>query len=371
MFYLIVFFSVLVPYIYRNKRGLVIAMILLFFLWGLEYQLPIDWTVNLHRWEYVNYKPALVSYLEPLYKLLLRLSCPIGFFGWLMLSACYALCVFYMFIRKYVPPRYYWVSLFIIVFVSRISLAMINSNRQTVAIITVLVAVLILIRNIEAQRRTSKELMLSIILMFSATQIHSSAWGAFPLLVLPLFCSFFMRKKKIFWFIGINTLFILSYVSSLSQYTDELMELQNIVFHEGAVEYSEMAFQTAEVSRSIPEAIMSFIILNSILLYYDKANMVQQIFCLYSLVPLVMNGFLTGHAERVLYYYIPSTFVCIPNIILLSSSIHSKKSHKLCRTILASYCIAYTLFLFWSQIHQDHYSNWLNYKTIFSAPVWM
>ena len=144
----------------ENKRiALFISFVLLFIPWGLQFQATQDWDVNLLRWDFVNVNAKVGldgedRELEPLYTLILKLCKPLSFYGFLMLSGLVELSVIFLFIKKYVSPSYYWVAIFILMIKVNYGLLFINSNRQTLSVICVMVAVYFMI-NVSRIRTSS------------------------------------------------------------------------------------------------------------------------------------------------------------------------------------------------------------------------
>ena len=101
-----------------------------------------------------------------------KLFSELGFFSLVAALAiinCYAYADF---IRKYVPQQYYWLALFFYIFNAGFMLVQISSMRQTLAINIFLYSIRYII---------SKKFLAYIILIYTATLFHTSAWVLMPL----------------------------------------------------------------------------------------------------------------------------------------------------------------------------------------------
>jgi len=106
----------------RYKNGLKISFFTIFLFLSLRYNFGNDYMGYLNSFletnSYNTFNLSSISYkgYEIGWVLLTRLFGPIGFFAMTAILAALTCIVFYRFIRKYVPPQYYWISIFLYVF---------------------------------------------------------------------------------------------------------------------------------------------------------------------------------------------------------------------------------------------------------------
>ena len=142
IFYLVLFFSIAIPIFVKNKKvGLLISFMLLLIPWGFQYQMTQDWDVHFLRWQHVNYNERIEldggeeRVLEPLYVLYMKMCKPFSFYGFLIISAVLELSMFFYYVKRYVSPNYYWVTIFLLMINVKYGLLLIDTNRQTLALL--------------------------------------------------------------------------------------------------------------------------------------------------------------------------------------------------------------------------------------------
>ena len=140
LFYLSLILSFGFLFFMRDKhKALNISILLLTIPWCFQYQMTQYWDVNLLRWDFVNVNAKVGldgedRQLEPLYTWILQLCKPLTFYGFLIVCGVFELLVIYIFLKKFVPPKLYWISIFILMIKVNYGLLIINSNRQSIAV---------------------------------------------------------------------------------------------------------------------------------------------------------------------------------------------------------------------------------------------
>jgi hypothetical protein len=123
----------------EGKHGLKISFILIFFFLAFRYDFGNDYMgyyqdfLDVNRYQSINYFDIAFHY-EPGWLLLCRIFGKIGFFGLVIFLAFINCAVYYRFITRYVPIKYYWLAVFIYVFDPGFMLIQASAMRQTVAI---------------------------------------------------------------------------------------------------------------------------------------------------------------------------------------------------------------------------------------------
>lgn len=151
MIFIIILTAILLPLYSKNKTlGLLGSMLILFIPFGLQYEAVNDWPGNLERWQIITkfLSKDIVDnsgrQLEGVYVYLVKLFQDFGFFGWLIISAIFELTIIYFLTKKYVPKQYYWLVIFILMLRIAYGFIFINSNRQSLAVFTTVIASFIL-----------------------------------------------------------------------------------------------------------------------------------------------------------------------------------------------------------------------------------
>ena len=180
MFFFILTLSILMPLCMRNKKkGLILSLFVLFILWGLQYKIVNDWDANLSRWLAVNGRFFLSRDIEYIYIIILKVCKPLSFYGFLMLSAYIELKTIYIFTKRFVIPKFYWITIFILMLRINLGLLMINSNRQSLALLATMLASLFLIKNTTNKKQKLFNYLAAFISILIAVNIHKGAYYLF------------------------------------------------------------------------------------------------------------------------------------------------------------------------------------------------
>lgn len=375
MTYIIIFTSIITLIVLPNKKvGLKISICLLFIIWGLQYNMVQDWDMNLSRWNSVNHKEAIFRDVEPLLAYLMSLSKSLTFFGWLMLCAIIELGTIYYFTTRYVPPRYYWLVIFVLMIRIDYGLLLINSNRQTLSVILTMYAVLVLLNSHKTSALTIKgipilHIIVSSIIIYAATKIHSAAFFAF--IIIPIFLCVTLVKGnyKLPIFIICNILFIGRFifdVTSLEPILTTQLNQSNIT---GFDHYLEL-FDTSSKVYSFIDQPIYIVIMNLTIFFYPKMNFNLKFFSALTICGIILGGYMMGNLYRITQYlYIYLIFI-IPSIVYYWSQTGNQF---LKRIRIPLYCImlSYCLYSFNKNLQGNYYKKWNNFTTIFEAPKWL
>ena len=221
----ILFLSVIIPFVSTKKvkeLSIDIAWGLLFFVWAFQYEMSKDWSVYVSRWKIANYNLNLQTFdLEPIYEFILKICNPFSYYGYLILSALFGVFVLRIYINKYVPKNFVWMFFLTFSLGCGYYLEFVNTNRQTLAIMFVMIGVYILanFNNLKL-----KKYILGFILIIGvAFNIHRSAIIAVPMIFFPLINSNICNYKYLYVFLGINILSFLVDYSAISSYIEIFM----------------------------------------------------------------------------------------------------------------------------------------------------
>ena len=374
---IVILFSVLFPLLMSNKKkGLIVSMCLLFILWGLEYDLVRDWVYNLERWNIANNPSEVKNYgvnTDFLYQLILKIFKPITFYGWLMLCAVFELYVIYKFTRKFVPPKYYWVTIFILMMRTYLGFQMINSNRQTIALMFTMCSLLLALYALDIQR-SKRRLM---ILLFSATLLISSffvhAGAAFSLLLIPIYIlTPMLNNLKVKYIVLIfNLIFFSRYFVSSELLHGLCVEYWGNIGSESYAGYlSEMEDLTFQ--NSFFEQFFNWIIITVSAVYFKKLSNVCKMFAVCYLASLFFQTFLGANIQRVMIFLSIYVIFLVPNLVyIVNRNIIGTK--RLIPQLIYCLLIGFCIMSYYKYLYLSPYGNlykWINFSTIFQAPAW-
>ena len=378
-FYSIVFISILLPLVLKNKKwSLRISFILLFILLGFQFELVNDWGPNIGRWQYVNEGASEVALgtaikMGPVFMWLLKILNPITFYGWLMLSAASFLFLIYRFTRYYVPPRFYWLTILTMMLNVEYAPLIINSNRQCISLIFVLVGVSFLLGNFNLDIKIPffpkklNQYIFCILFLFLGSQCHSAAYLSF--LLVPIY--FFSRKYNgNNWIIlaVICNLIFLGRIFLDTSWIQNYVSLFSTALNVGDTDYYTEWFDNKLIDISIPYTFVYCVVITLMVYLFRKMNLHMRFFSFSWYIGWIVASYFTGNINRLgEYFYIFGLFA-IPYIF--SSFISMKGGKKLVGIISLILFIGYTAAHSWTQMHTIYYENWLDYKSVFDAPHW-
>lgn len=372
IFYTIIVLSILIPLLSKNKKkGLCISCMLLFFLWGLEYRMCNDWDANEQRWDIAN--NGLQTYgreIESLYISILKFFKPLTFFGWLMLCGVIELFMIFILTVKFTPQNYYWASVFILMTNFMYGLLMINSNRQTIAMMFTWLALLLLLFPCKKKKNIIVKYVLATINIFIATQIHSGSYLTYIFLFFPFIAYKASKIKTPTLLIIINVLFFFRYFANYSSLMENAISYWSLLDIEGFDEYFE-SFGNVSKYISILNTIVPLLVVNLIGTYLHKLDKQIQLIGLITVFGLIGEGFVRGNFSRIFVFFSIFQVWVIPNIMNL---IHKEKgNYKTIGTMAILYIFSYTTYMFikGTLIERTFWYRWLDFKTIFEAPQWL
>lgn len=359
--------TVLIPLVapkkYKNKAMLV-AWALLFFVWAFQYRMTADWFVYVNRWNgAINNVMTETRAIEPVYKAIMQFCKPIGFFGYLILCALFSVYVLKMYVDKYLPPTIKWMFFLTFSIGLNYSLEFINTNRQTIAIMFVMLAVYTL-SNQYVLNKKKKYWIISCGLVIAAFFTHKSAIVSVPIMFFPFFVTKEVNSKFLYVFLGINLFSFFVDFSALSSIVGTYMEADSSM--EGFAQYST---EIDERSKSFIEQGIYSITLFLLIYNFEKFEKNEKLLILFSMVYLALQGYAMYTMLRVLSYYRIFFAFAIPLLYLRCND--GKKSYKwIANSFLIVYA-AYMVFRLSVDIYGPNYVGYDPFKTIFDVSIWM
>lgn len=359
--------TVLIPLVapqkYKNKAMLV-AWALLFFVWAFQYRMTADWFVYVNRWNgAINNVMTETRAIEPVYKAIMQFCKPIGFYGYLILCALFSIFVLKMYVDKYLSSTIKWMFFLTFSIGLNYSLEFINTNRQTIAIMFVMLAVYTL-SNQYVLNKKKKYWIISWGLVIAAFFTHKSAIISVPIMFFPLFVTKEINSKFLYVLLGINLFSFFVDFSALSSIVGTYMEADSSM--EGFAQYST---EIDERSKSFIEQGIYSITLFLLIYNFEKFEKNEKLLILSSMVYLALQGYAMYTMLRVLSYYRIFFAFAIPLLYLRCNN--GKNSYKwIANTFLIVYA-AYMVFRLSVDIYGPNYVGFNQFKTIFDAPIWM
>ena len=271
---------------------------------------------------------------------------PLGFFAMIAALAALTSFVLYRFIRKYVPPQYYWFAVFFYVFQPYNMLILSSAMRQEVSIIIFIVALDFIIR---------KKIIIYFVLIFIATLFHSSAAILYPFILL----GFYRWSIKLYYILIAFLIFMLIVIFNRELFSIvELITIGYFDFYTGALDLAEF-----KVNVGLGFALnIGFYLLS---LFYaqkdtDINNNILYQLTIISLL-LIPIGFVVPLMSRLNFYLIP-TMMAVFSITI------TKMNKSIIRFGFISLFILFTCYQFYYFFQSETWKmDYGEYHTIFSS----
>jgi hypothetical protein len=347
-------FSGLFAYLakYRNIQwGLKLSFTLIFLFLALRYNFGNDYKIYLNAFIENNqdnqfYIFAVAGQFEPGWKFLIWLFRPLGFFALTAVLALFNCAVYYRFIKKYVPVRYYWLAIFLYIFNPGFMLIHSSAMRQSIAIMLFVFSLDYLYK---------KDAIRYFFCVGLALLFHISAFILLPAYLLGLF------NRKIDKLIGVICVPIFV---SLFLFGKSLTPYLNQFISKYFGKYE--VYQDAGVVNT-GLSVLYLSILFIMTLYYERVQNKETalIFKItivsFMFIPL---GLLIQLVGRVGMYFAPATIIAYPIIL--------KNLRKpVSKTIFLALLLIFTFYSFFQFFYSATYMDDFGiYQTILSSPQW-
>jgi EpsG family len=347
-------FSVLFAYLakYKNTRwGLKVSFTLIFLFLALRYNVGNDYETYLNAFIDISQYNQIdffdnTQQFESGWMLLNWLFRSLGFFAMTAVLALFNCVVYYRFIKKYVPVRYYWLAIFLYIFYPEFMLIHSSAMRQSIAIMLFVFSLDYLYK---------KDAIRYFLCIGLASLFHFSALILLPVYLLGLFN---WKIYKVYGVIFVSifvSLFLFS--ESLSPY---LKQFISNYFEKYAI------YQDAGVVNT-GLGFLYFSALFILILYFERLQnkeiaLVFKIAIIsFMLMPLTLIVELTA---RVRMYFAPATIIAYPIVLM-------NLKRPISKTIFLTLLLIFTAFQFFRFFYSDTWKDtFLTYQTIFSAPQW-
>lgn len=290
------------------------------------------------RFDFFNFEPAW-TILNYIFK-------PIGFYGFIIFLSAFLIYTYYSLIKKYVNPKYYWVSIFIYLFSSDIMWIQFSAIRQALTIA-------IFIHSIKYITEKNRPVIYVLMNLFGGL-FHSSAYFMIPLVV---FSFPKIKKSKITGLVIIVVFWSLIFLGEM--FLSHMIELTSLLSGD---RYTSRFETEMDVSITIIGSIAWGTLLAIVIYYarYQNEN-IRNLFYLtsinsmvYVLAPFVFL------ADRMGYYFAVYSIVTYPIIM-------QNEKRKFVRIGIFAIFAIYLTYRLQNFLELDWViEGYMEYKTIFS-----
>jgi transmembrane protein EpsG len=328
----------------KSDYWLRLSFTLIFLFLSLRYNYGNDYKSYLEHFVDIQHFD-IEGRFEPAWQLLCLLFKPIGFFAMTAFLAAFNCFVYYRFVKKYVPPVYYWLAVFLYVFNPYLMLVQSSAMRQSIAISIFLISIEYLYK---------KDIVRYFLCIGLASLFHQSA-----LILLPLFLIFVIDWKVTNMKAAI--LFILFLL--LLVFSNYLAPYLNVFIVKYFSKYELYQEGAAKLGSGI--GVLYKMIFMAFFLYYAKFNKGKNVVLFkitifhYYFIPLAL---IMASMGRVAMYMEPVEIAAIPIMLI------GIKDSKFKSLIIAPYTlfVLYSFYIFFqSPVWRVAFGV---YNTIFSAP---
>lgn len=349
--FLTIFFAILFAFLESKKilkNGLMISFFILFLFLSLRYDFGNDYIAYLNMFKEISNGIITIDFedanaIEVGWVYLCKFFKPFGFFVMITFLAIINCYVFYVLVKKYVPNKYYWFSLFIYLINPFLFLVESSSMRQTTALLLFLFSIQFIV---------NRNFIKFAVFIGLASLFHDSA----IILLLTYFIASpsIINKKTIIIYASVFLFFLIFgeiVFRTIAPYIDLYFNKYNI--------YTE-SFESSDFGSGA--GFLFLILFFCSLLYYSKGEsgittVILKIGLLYYV--FYPFGIFLPMFGRIQMYYEPVLIVAMPLLLQkIKNPLHNK--------IFIFLILFYYLYIFIDFFNTPLWSSFNEYKTIFS-----
>jgi transmembrane protein EpsG len=348
MIYIAIFNSVVILLASLTKSskslyGLKSSFLLIFLFLAFRYDYGNDYQSYLKGFIDLEYFDLSLKW-EPGWQILNIIFKPLGFFAMTAFLAAINCYIYYNFIKKYVPPLYYWFAVFIYVFNPSFMLVHLSAMRQSIAITLFLVSIKYIY---------SKNIYMYLLCIALSSLFHFSALILLPVYYIVLY------TPKINSSASVIVLLLLFFILFLFGNTFKLFLDQFISNYFGRYDYYKEGGSTLNSGLGFIYIILIFICILIYTRYQNNEILFKIAIISYYILPL---SFLIMMIGRVGMYLEPVLIAVIPILFATMSDVRVK--------YIASFVFVFmTLYSFYYFFQVDGWGiAYSTYHTVFQAP---
>lgn len=339
----------------KYKNGLRFAFLILTLFMSIRYNFGSDYQEYLLIFQTIEKSSnaaLLTSRIEPGWIFINRLFQPIGFFGMIIFITVFEYYVIYRLIKRYVPKEMYWFAVFIFTLNSAFMLVFASMMRQFLAICICLVTVKYIIK---------KQWIIAILLVLTASLIHTSALVFLPFCFLGFFDISISSKNAIIWFVAYMILYFFI-IEIFGDFFYKILELEQ--FHKYQIYLKDEKTSLGSGLGLVFNMIMYFVVLLHQKYQLQSQRVLFIIFLFYVLFDMFSE--IAPLTTRLGYYFSVFSIFCYP--LMLNSLKFKLFKYPL---IIGYIIITLKTLIDFFDSSGIWYAGFYNYQTIFSASQWM
>lgn len=304
------------------NKYLCISLIFLFVIWGFEYYNTVDYSVMLNKFNQVIYNikeytnTGDIVYIEPGCKLLFYLCSPFGNLSYYVLVAFFEILILRYIIVKYIPNKFLWVLVMLILFQFEYVTVIMTLKRQMLAIFVSLLVICLL--NEKEYKWNNKKLYISsLLLVILAFSFHKSV--LISILFIPIWIIAKYRISKILIILLIGIYFV-QYTFNLGNYASlffDLIQSQDDKYAHYALQIEDGGRQTSHT-----HILIEFILYFMTLMVVNSCNKKERVFLISGMIYYILVNFFIMDSGRILLPFYMCQLISIP--IILSKIVNYK-----------------------------------------------
>lgn len=278
---------------------------------------------------------------------------PLGFFGMIILLTALFMVQIYYLIKKYVPPKWYWLAVFIFAFhPTFMVVGLAGMIRQWMALFLFVVACKFI---------HERRLVPYFLLILLATTFHTSAFFLFPIGLLAFIPIEKVKAKSLLWFVPFLIIWIFAMSRFQFSFINDLLSNDELNVYSDFIE-KDNGLNVFGISSliTIGLPILSYSLVNN---YSDEIKR----YALFLLIPLLLIPFIKNNhlVGRLGVYFNVFSIIVLPNAFEALSRLKGKSII----VPLLLMLIVYYVYLFITHFTDIvWFSHIYQYHTIFSQP---
>ena len=345
---------------YPKSKALEVAFLVLVVFLGIRYDFGNDYKTYMSLFHRLNNSYSLFDVVKNIdrlecevgWALLCVLFKPVGFFGMVFILTFAEYYLVYRTIKDFVPPKYYWLALFFLLFNPNLMLIGASGMRQWLAVCISLYSIRFILK------KKQLYFFLSILI---ACSFHKSALIFAPVFLVGLSRSFLQKPVVAYSVLPLIVLWFFIAPNVLPSYLDYVFGFDELEAYSG--HYTRHINETREGTISFLGLISTFIIPTYAIIRshrFDVDNYVFVFIYLLSLIFIPISNQVMM-AVRLNFYFWCVGVIALPLIMECSS-----KTDKKIETLLVLIVVLPTLRIYFNFFNDPLWEKFLDYSTIFS-----
>lgn len=294
------------------KWYLNLTLSVLFIIWGFEYFNTVDYTVMLEKYNQVVYDGGIngnIMEIEPGCVLLFYLCSPFGNLFYYIVVALYEVLILRLFIIKYIPRKFFWLLIVLILFQFEYTTVLMTLKRQILAIFTSLLMVYVLLEK-EHIWSVKKQILIAVLICFIAFNFHKAA--IVTILFIPIW--YISRLEIPNWSLYfVVALFFVQYFFDLGAYSEMFYNL--IASHDDKFAHYALQIKDGGRETTIIHIAIEFFTFIGMLFSLKYCNKKEKFFLISGIVYLLFINYFVKDSGRILLPFRVCQLFAIPIMV--------------------------------------------------------